>query len=107
MSDQIAQNLLDLDQIQSYRHNPTLYVELVGNALFNPLVLEYGPKPQRMRHILARLGRIPALLEQARLNLVDPPAIWTSVAADENSGNIDLVDKQIRPAGPDDLRARD
>ncbi len=36
-------SLLELDKIQSYRHNPTVYVELVGNALFNPFVLEYAP----------------------------------------------------------------
>src|SRR6266849_9868531 len=29
-------SLQDLQQIQRYRHNPTTYVELVGNALFNP-----------------------------------------------------------------------
>src|SRR4029077_20832652 len=34
---------LDLHEIQAYRHNPTVYVELVGNALFNPFVLEYAP----------------------------------------------------------------
>jgi len=45
---QIIQNqvdlaLLDLREIRSYRHNPTIYVELTGNALFNPFVLEYAP----------------------------------------------------------------
>jgi uncharacterized protein (DUF885 family) len=105
MNDQIAMGLLELDAIQSYRHNPTLYVELIGNALFNPLVLEYAPKPQRVRAIIARLGKIPALLDQARRNLVSAPEIWTSVAVEENGGNIDLIDKDIRAAVPDDLRA--
>src|SRR6202049_1190873 len=68
VSDQISEGLLEMDSIQSYRHNPTLYVELIGNALFNPLVLEYANKPQRIRHIIARLGKVPALLEQARQN---------------------------------------
>src|SRR6266446_4688508 len=54
---QIIQNaadlsLLDLQQIQSYRHNPTVYVELLGNALFNPFVLEYAPLDVRFRHII-------------------------------------------------------
>ena len=105
MSDQIAQNLLELDRIQNYRHNPTVYVELVGNALFNPLVLEYAPKPQRIRHIIARLGSVPALLDQARRNLTEAPEIWTTVAIDENQGNIDLIDKEIRAAVPDELSA--
>src|SRR2546422_3423969 len=70
LRDQIELGLLELDHIQSYRHNPTLYVELIGNGLFNPLVLEYAPKPQRIRHIIARLGKIPALLEQAKQNQI-------------------------------------
>ncbi len=105
LNGQIALGQLELDHIQSYRHNPTVYVELVGNALFTPYVLEYAPKPQRLRHIIARLGRIPALVEQARQNLTDSPAIWTAVAADENLGNIDLIDKEIRAGAPADLRA--
>lgn len=105
VSDQVALGLLELDTIQSYRHNPTVYVELIGNALFNPLVLEYAPKPQRIRHIIARLGKVPALLEQARHNLTSAPAIWTSVAMDENQGNVDLIDKEIRAAVPEDQRS--
>jgi uncharacterized protein (DUF885 family) len=105
VSDQIAVALLELDSIQNYRHNPTVYVELIGNALFNPLVLEYAPKPQRIRHIIARLGKIPGLLEQARQNLTSAPGIWTSVAIAENQGNVDLIDKEIRAAVPADLVA--
>jgi uncharacterized protein (DUF885 family) len=105
VSDQIAAGLLELDSIQNYRHNPTVYVELIGNALFNPLVLEYAPKPQRIRHIIARLGKIPALLNQARQNLATAPGIWTTVAMDENQGNIDLIDKEIRAGVPDDQRS--
>lgn len=105
MNGQIALGQLELDRIQNYRHNPTLYVELIGNALFTPYVLEYAPKPQRLRHIIARLGKVPALVDQARQNLTDSPAIWTTVATDENLGNIDLIDKEIRGGVPADLRA--
>jgi uncharacterized protein (DUF885 family) len=103
VSDQISLGLLELDSIQSYRHNATFYVEL--NALFNPLVLEYADKPKRIRHIIARLGKVPTLLEQARQNLSSAPGIWTTVAMDENQGNIDLIDKEIRAAVPDDQRS--
>jgi uncharacterized protein (DUF885 family) len=102
--DQIALALLDLNTTQSYRHNPTLYVELVGNALFNPYVLEYAPKPDRYRHIVARLQKIPLLLEQAKANLADSPQVWTRVAQNENDGNIALVDITLRQDCPADLK---
>jgi uncharacterized protein (DUF885 family) len=97
--------LLELDSVQSYRHNPTVYVELIGNALFNPSSLDYAPKPRRYRHIIARLGRLRALLDSAKLNLTDAPPIWNTVAQAENDGNIGLVDKTLREGVPAELRA--
>jgi uncharacterized protein (DUF885 family) len=97
--------LLDLDSVQNYRHNPTLYVELIGNALFSPSALEYAPKPERYRHIMARMGRLRALLDSAKQNLTDSPEIWNKVAQAENEGNIGLVDKTLREGAPAELRA--
>jgi uncharacterized protein (DUF885 family) len=107
---QIIQNavdlsLQDLEQIQSYRHNPTLYVELVGNALFTPFVLEYAPFDTRFGHIIHRLSRIPALMDQAKMNLLDSPEVWNRVAREEGDGNIDLIDKTLRSKAPASLKA--
>ncbi len=104
LEDQVGLALLDLDEIHSPLHSPTLYVETLGNAFFNPYVLEFAPKPQRMRDIIARLQKVPAFLEQARKNLVSSPEIWTSVAIQENEGNLALVDRTIRAEMPADLR---
>src|SRR5215471_12735206 len=101
----IGGSLLELDTIQSYRHNPTLYVELVGNALYTPFVLNYAPVDARFGHIIKRLGRIPALVDQAKANLVDAPEVWNRVARDENQGNIDLIDHTLRQAAPEALKA--
>ena len=86
--DQISLGLLELNEIQSYRHNPTVYVELVGNALTTPHVRDYAPKAQRLRHIMARMEKIAGFLEQAKKNLADAPEIWSTVAIEENEGNI-------------------
>jgi hypothetical protein len=43
IDDQIALNLLEFDRIQNYKHNPTVYVELLGSALFQPLTDDYAP----------------------------------------------------------------
>jgi len=102
---QVALALLELDQIQNYRHNPTGYVERLGNAFFYPHVLEYAPLAERVRHMVARLGKVPAFLEQAQKNLVDSPEIWTTVAVEENDGNIGLIDRIIRATVPAAQRA--
>src|SRR5579864_1329964 len=42
IDDQIGLNLLEFDRIQSYKHNPTVYVELIGGALFQPITDDYA-----------------------------------------------------------------
>lgn len=101
----IGVSLLELDTIQSYRHNPTLYVELAGNALYTPFVLNYAPLDARFRHIIKRLEKIPALVDQAKANLVDAPDVWNRVAREENEGNIGLIDHTLRQATPEALKA--
>jgi len=105
MKNQLNLQLLELNTIQSFKHNPTIYVELAGNALFVPFILEYAPKDQRFRHIVKRLEKMPALFEQAKANLVDAPEIWNRVAVDENTGTIGLIDKELRAAVPDAQKA--
>jgi uncharacterized protein (DUF885 family) len=100
LQDQIALNLLDFTEIHSHLHSPQLYVETLGNALFAPFVLEYAPKPDRIGHIIARLHKVPLYLDQASTNLVAAPDVWTQVAIEENLGNINLVDKEIRAGVP-------
>lgn len=104
LDDQCSLALLDLKEIHSALHNPTVYVETLGNALFSPFILEYTPKEQRIQSIMARLQKVPLFLDQAGTNLVSAPPIWTQVAMDENQGNVELVDKTIREQVPDSLR---
>lgn len=102
---QVELSLLELDRIQSYRHNPTVYVELIGNALFTPFVLEYAPIETRYRDIIARLIKVPELLQQARMNLVDAPEVWNRVAREENDGNFGLINMTLREHVPAALEA--
>lgn len=101
---QIGLALFDLDIAQTWRHSPQSYVELIGSALFNPLVLEYAPKPERFEHIVARLLRVPDYLRVVKRQLFAVPPIWAQVAKEENDGNIDLVDKTLRAAVPADQK---
>jgi uncharacterized protein (DUF885 family) len=101
----IGMSLLELDTIQSYRHNPTMYVELAGNALYTPFVLSYAPLDTRFGHIIRRLEKIPALVDQAKSNLVDAPEVWNRVAREENDGNVGLIDHTLREAVPDALKS--
>jgi uncharacterized protein (DUF885 family) len=104
LQDQTELALLDFNRIQTTLHNPTSYVETLGNALFSPYVLEYAPLRARIQNIIARLQQVPLYLDLAGGNLISAPAVWTQIAIEENQGNIDLADKTIRAAVPEDLR---
>jgi uncharacterized protein (DUF885 family) len=97
--------MLELDTIQAYKHNPTIYVELVGNALYTPFILNYAAAETRFTHITKRLEQVPALVGQAKANLVDAPAVWNRVAREENDGNIGLIDQTLRNAAPEPQKA--
>jgi uncharacterized protein (DUF885 family) len=102
---QIGLALFDIDIAQSWRHSPQSFVEMVGNGLFNPLVLEYAPKEERFRHVIARLEKLPAFIEIERRQLGGVPSIWANVAKEENDGNVDLIDHTLRDAAPAELKS--
>jgi uncharacterized protein (DUF885 family) len=101
IDDQIALSLLDFETIQNYKHNPTAYVELLGNGLFLPLTQEYASQEVRVGDVISRIGQIPRFLDQAKSQLVDADPIFISTAVDENEGNLNLVDSVAAdiPAG--------
>jgi uncharacterized protein (DUF885 family) len=92
IDDQIALNLLELDTIQSYRHNPTGYVEAIGTALFLPITQSYAPLDARLGDAISRIAQIPRFLDQAKTELIDADPVFISTAIDENAGNLDLLD---------------
>src|SRR5580704_7209215 len=102
VDDQIGLNLLEFDRVQSYKHNPTVVVELIGNALFLPLTQNYAAQDVRVGHVLSRVSQIPRLLAQVQPYLSDSDPVWISTAVDENAGNIDLIEHILAveiPAG--------
>ncbi len=102
IEDQIGFSLLELERIQSYRHDPTTYVEFIGNALFLPMTQSYAPAEVRLGHVLSRIEQIPRAVEQAKQMLAAGDPIKTSAAIDENAGNIDLIESMVKgeiPAG--------
>lgn len=103
IDDQISLGLLELEKIQNYKHNPTVFVELLGNGLFLPLTQDYAPKDVRVGHVILRIGQIPRFLDQVKSQLVDADPVFISTAVDENDGNIGQVDdvaKEISPGSP-------
>ena len=93
IDDNIALSLLEYEHIQSYKHQPQIYVELIGNGLFLPLTQDYAPIEVRVGQVISRTRQIPRLLEQAKSVLTDADPIFIATAVEENQGNVNLGDQ--------------
>ncbi|HEU4401471.1 MAG TPA: DUF885 domain-containing protein [Candidatus Polarisedimenticolia bacterium] len=84
--------LLDLERLRVAATNPTVAIESIGMALFFPLVLEYAPPGERAADVVARLERVPALVDQAIAALESSTPVFNQLALEENAGNRELIE---------------
>lgn len=100
LRDTIELGLFELEEVESHRHKPQLYVETLGTALFVPLAVEYAPPEERLRHLVARLEQVPAFCAGAKENLTDTAPVFIDTALDENRGNIGLIQGPVKSLVP-------
>src|SRR5882724_2535527 len=84
----IRSELLEIETIQGWRHNPMMYVGLPGAAIDGLMKRNFAPPAERLRSATARLRRIPAVLEAMRANIVDPPKEFTDLAIRMAGGSV-------------------
>ncbi len=95
LRDRIERVLFMITEVQEYKWNPTMYN--AGDGIYNILARDYAPLPERLEAVKSRLLKIPAMLEAARANLDNPPAIMTETAIRQNPGVINLVMDGLQP----------
>lgn len=83
-----------LGELKEYQWNPLQYN--AGPALFALLARDYAPLPQRLDSLAERLERLPALLQQAQSQLGRPPALHTTTAIQQNTGNINFLRSELQ-----------
>jgi uncharacterized protein (DUF885 family) len=66
------------------QREPSLYVSPL-NAIFLMTARDYAPAADRARNVVARLEKIPKIIEAAKANLLNPPRVWTEVGVDRAS----------------------
>ena len=89
----IDATLFALDVLQDYRYHPQDYVEMIGSGLFFPLTSTDGTQEARLNAVLARMEKIPRVLEEARQNLRGADPVFIDTALEENAGNIAVIEQ--------------
>ena len=83
--------LFAFEQERFTQRKPQLYAEVLGNALFSNISLEYADTATRAAHLAARLGQVPAFVAAAIGNLTASNDVWRRVAVEEMDGVADMI----------------
>ncbi len=89
MAHSLEYSLFRLDVLREYEWNPMTYN--VGGALNSLISRDFGPLKDRLMSAKARLLLVPQVVENAKLNLKNPPKVFTETAIAQNKGTINLI----------------
>ena len=85
--------IFQLETLREYEWNTQYYN--IGNAIYSLMSREFAPLKDRLQSVSARLKQIPAVLEAAKINLKNPPRIYTETSILQNKGNISLIRDEL------------
>ncbi|MFP5379686.1 MAG: DUF885 domain-containing protein, partial [Vicinamibacteria bacterium] len=105
VSSNIRSRLFELEQRRSWERNPHYYADLLSASLAAQTVFTYAPEQDRARRVLSKLRQAPRLIQAARDNVKDPPAIFLKVGVETLRGIVTFINQDLPRAfmGVDDM----
>jgi uncharacterized protein (DUF885 family) len=82
----IRAELLDWNILRFTARNPMTYAARPGLAIDPLLKRTFAPPKERLKSIIARLEKVPAVYAAGRGNVTDPPKEWTELAIGQARG---------------------
>ncbi|MGD0096114.1 MAG: DUF885 domain-containing protein [Terracidiphilus sp.] len=79
----IRSQLLTLETIRPWEKNADNYSSACANGAFTLMERKFASADERLRSVIAREKQMPALLDNARINLKNPPRIYTEIAIEQ------------------------
>jgi uncharacterized protein (DUF885 family) len=93
--------LLELETVRAWEKNPDNYSSGIASSAFTIMSRTFAPPAQRLKSLIGRERQMPKVLEDARANLKNPPRVFTEVALDQLSGNIEFFESDVPSAFKD------
>src|ERR1017187_9885242 len=93
--------LLTLETIRPWEKNADNYSSTCANGAFTLMERKFASPDDRLRSLIAREKRMPALLADARVNLKNPPRIYTEIAIEQLPGIVSFFEHDVPLAFPD------
>ena len=91
----IHSTLLSLQSIRMWEKNPDQYSSTASNAAFVIMSRKFAPAAVRLTSLIAREKQMPKLFADARVNLKNPPKIYTEVALEQLPDIVSFFEKDV------------
>src|SRR5581483_8659264 len=62
-------SLVELEDVQGWQHRPDAYTGLASRSIYSIIKRDFAPADERLRSVIAREEKIPALLAEGKKNL--------------------------------------
>ena len=79
----VRSQLLTLETIRPWEKNADNYSSTCANGAFTLMERKFASPDERLRSLIAREKQMPELLNNARVNLKNPPRIFTEIAIEQ------------------------
>ena len=94
----IRGNLLTLETIRPWQNNPDVYSSGITESAFTLMERNFASANERLRLLCARERLMPAALRAARVNLRNPPRIFTEIAIEQLPGIVSFFQDDLPAA---------
>jgi uncharacterized protein (DUF885 family) len=91
----IRSQLLTLETIRPWEKNADNYSSTCANGAFTLMERKFASPDERLRSLIAREKQMPALLNIARVNLKNPPRIYTEIAIEQLPGIVSFFQRDV------------
>lgn len=91
----IRGTLLTLETIRPWEKNPDTYSSGISNSVYVIMIRKFASPDDRLRSVVSREQKMPAVFAAARANLKNPPRIYTEIALEQLPGIISFFQNDL------------
>lgn len=85
----------DVERIRPWERDPHYYGQILAASLASQAIFTFAPETERARRLLSKLRQVPRLVQAARDNVKDPPAIFVKTGIDTFRGVVSFIDTDL------------
>jgi uncharacterized protein (DUF885 family) len=98
LSNAINARILELHEVRMWQKDPDIYSSSATSSIYLLMSRNFAPPAERLKSVIAREQQIPANLVVAKLNLRNPPHVYTEIGLQQLPGIIAFFQSDVPEA---------